>query len=286
MPEDRPNGDDQYDVMDRVEGQLRQHCSSPEQDIITLCRIMAGCPVPGERGAMLRRATLDIDDLSSQIRWHVGQAFLLKELHPEILTAGKEDEPFVAQLGMPSAAQLLLRGFVSEPDKVFFHDLGENWRGGTAGGWIFHMMIDSAIYRALSALDRLAVLVWHAAGLPEERIYFRGRKMAKVDRALTSPASKDLLEIAERPVLDLVTTYRDGFSHTKKAYSRIAGSPPADSWTTEDGQRVLMRPDGWDAAHLLALANAAFGQFRDALPHVIAICQARWPESEKDSQAN
>lgn len=237
---------------------------------------MAGCPVPGERGAFLRRVALDVDDLSSQIRWHLGQALLLMELHPEIRAAGQDDELPMSQIRMPSAAQLLLRGYVAQANQVLFQDLSQNWRGGTAAGWIFHMMIDSAVYRALSALDRLAVLAWYAAGLPEERIYFRSRKIARVDRALSSPDSKALLGIAERPVLELITSYRDGFSHTQKAYSRIAGFPPADSWTTAEGHRVLMRPDGWDADHLLALANAGFAQFRDALPHVVAICQAKW----------
>ena len=233
--------------------------------------------MPGKRGAFLRRVALDIDDLSSQIRWHLGQALLLMHLHPEMLEAGQEDFPPIGQHGMPTAAHLLLRGYVFQADKVYFRNLSESWRGGTIGGWIFHMMIDSSVYRALSALDRLALLAWHAAGLSEERIYFRSRQIARLDRALSSPASKALLEIAERPVLDLITTYRNGFSHTQKAYSRIAGFPPADSWSNEEGDHVLMRPDGWDAEHLFALATAAFVQFRDALPHVLTICQTKWP---------
>jgi hypothetical protein len=281
MTENRMDGGDQFNVMGKVEKLIQKNCPSPELEIISLCKTMAYCPVPAERGAFLRRVTMDVDDLSSQCRWHIGQALLLMEIHPEMLKAGEDGTNPFAHLGIPSAAQLLLRGFVAEPDRVFFDDLSENWRSGTAGGWIFHMMIDSAVYRALSALDRLAVLVWYAAGLPEERIYFRSRKMAKVDRALPSPASKALLESAERPVMELITNYRDGLSHTQKAYSRIAGSPPSDSWTTDEGKRVLAPPDWWDAADLFALANAAYTQFTDALPHVLAICQARWPGREE-----
>ncbi len=275
------DGDHPPGIRSKIERLLEANCPSPEQDIISLCMTMAKCPVPGAKGSLLRHVTVDIDDFISQIRWHLGQALLLMEIHPTMLKTEDDPQNICEQLGMPMAVQLGLREYVLGGDRVMGRELSENWKGGTVGGWIFHMMIDSAIYRAFSALDRLAVLIWYAAELSEkEHVFFRAGKLSKVHDVLSSADSKALVEIAESELFEFITTYRNGFSHTNKAYSRIAGFPPADSWTTEDGERVLVRPDGWNADDLFALANAAYGQVREALPHVSRICQQKWPASE------
>ena len=241
-----------------------------------MCNGVAAASVQGKPGALLRRLVFDVDDLCGQIRWHVGQALLLLETYPELLAAGKGDDPLLRNVGIPADVALRLRAFIGRPRDVVFGDLSQNWRGGTAAGWVFHMMIDNAVYRALSALDRLAAIAWYAAELPQGNVYFRSRKMTRVHEKLATASSKALLEIAERPILQLITAYRDGYSHTTKAYSRVAGFPPSDSWETDTGEMAFVDPDGWDAELLFALGRAAFCQFTDALPHVSSICAEKW----------
>ncbi len=269
------------DLIAKVEKNLEESCPSAEPQVVALCKVMANREISGELGAFLRRVTIDTDDLASQMRWNLGQALLVMHLHPEMLKQDKDQTTGGKKYGMPINAQLLIREYVKDADAVFFESLSENRRGGTVGGWIFHMSVDNAIFRALSALDRLAVLAWHAAGLSkDEKIYFRSGKLEKINNVLSSPESKAILEIAKGPLLELMTAYRDGFSHTQKVHSSIAGLLPVDSWVTENGELVFRSPQEWNADSLFALANASYAQFREALPYVTAICEKRWPSNE------
>lgn len=280
MPDTPFNREYRPGLLAEIELRLEKNCPSPEAELILLCKTIAKCPVAGANGGLLRRMTLDIDELTSQIRWHLGQAILLMEVHPAIHTPEVNTSDMFKAIGMPAAVQLSLRAYCGR-DEMLRHALTENRKGGTVGGWIFHMMTDSAIYRAFSALDRLAVLVWHAAELSaKEYIFFRSGKLRKVHDVLASAESKALVDLAEDDLFEFLTIYRNGFSHTKKAYSAIAGFPPADSWTTGNGERIVVPPDALSGEDLFALANAAFGQVRLALPHVSAICQKKWPIPE------
>jgi hypothetical protein len=132
---------------------------------------------------------------------------------PDILRAGEDDDDMITALGIPAGAQLLLRGYISDANRVLYDDLSTPRRGGTVGGWIFHMMIDSAVYRAVSALDRLAALLWYAAELPMERVYFRSGKLRKLHAAISCDETAHLLRIAEGKLLNFIVDYRDGLTH-------------------------------------------------------------------------
>lgn len=264
------------ETLTKVEEQLRMNCPSPESHLVKLGLSIARL-TDSEQSAKLRRLALDIDDLTAQIRWHLGQALLLMETQPEILRAGKDNGDLVTRFGMATAAQLLLRGYVREADRVLHGDLSTSRRGGTVGGWIFHMMIDSAVYRAVAALDRLATMLWYAAELPMERIYFRSRKIKKLHEAMGSDETGELLRIAEGKLFNFIIDYRDGLTHRVKAYSRPAGAPPSDLWETENGGLVFWDPDEWDAELLFALGRASYLQFTEALGYTTSICEKKWP---------
>jgi len=231
---------------------------------------------------------IDIDDLISQARWNIGQALLLIELFPQLIAQIEipEDpiEKIVSENEIPAKALLLLRGYIAGADKVLYSDLSQNRRGGTVAGWIYHMMIDNAIYRVIAALDRLAQILWYAAKLPVHyksgervKVYFRSGKMAKINDALQSEYSKKLVNIASNPLLEYVIGYRDGFAHDMKIYSRVAGTRPIDEWVDADGQRIIIRHDKWDGESLFALANATYHQLIDALQPAIEICEKFFP---------
>jgi hypothetical protein len=133
------------------------------------------------------------------------------------------------------------------------------------------------VYRAISALDRLATILWYAAELPMERIYFRSGKIEKVHKAIGSEETGELLKIAEGKLLNFIISYRDGLTHNIKAYSRLAGLPPSDSWKTEDGRSVFWDADEWDAELLFALGRASYLQLTEALGHTTKICEKKWP---------
>lgn len=273
------------EVLDRVEQLLRLNCPSPESELTKLSGLLAYLPET-EEGAWLRRIVLDVDDLIAQTRWHLGQALLLLEVYPGILILGEGGDGIdkeLREIGMPASALLLLRGFIKDADRVLYDDLSEGRRGGTVAGWIFHMMIDSAIYRVVAALDRLAHLLWHVAGLPKQdskgksvRIYFRAGKIAEIDNAINDVYSNEILKIAAGPLMEFIVDYRNKYTHEAKAYSVIAGSLPADEWSAPDGTRVIQKGEKWEAELLFALGRAGYHQLVDVLRATVPLGERKF----------
>ena len=114
-----------YDIktLDYIEKQLRENCPSPESNIIKLGETVAALPNSNE-SAKIRYFLLDIDELITEVRWHLGQALLLMETQPHILHIGEDDDEFTID-EMPSKVHLLLRSFIRQPDRVLYMDLSE-----------------------------------------------------------------------------------------------------------------------------------------------------------------
>lgn len=272
------------ETVDRVEQLLRVNCPSPEAELATLGGLVA-CVPKTEDGAELRRAMVDVDDLVAQSRWHLGQALLLMETCPVILETDSDAngiERVMKENGMPSSALLLLRGFIKDADRALYSDLTESRRGGTVAGWIFHMMIDSSLYRTFAALDRVAHILWNVAGLPrrdgkgkEIRVYFRPGKVKEIDTAINNTHTREIVKIAGGPLMEFLTDYRNRYTHKAKAYSKIAGTLPVDEWHRADGTRVEQRSDGWDAEMLFALGRAGYLQMVDVVKLTVPICEEK-----------
>ena len=60
----------------KIQKELDLNCPSPETNLTKLGQCVATLP-NSEVVAKLRRLVLDIDDLTAQIRWHLGQALLI-----------------------------------------------------------------------------------------------------------------------------------------------------------------------------------------------------------------
>jgi hypothetical protein len=272
------------ETIDKVEQLLRVNCPSPEAELAALGGL-AACVPKTEEGAELRRAAVDVDDLVAQSRWHLGQALLLMETCPVILEKeedGDEFEKVMKEIGMPSSALLLLRGFIKDADRALYRDLTEPRQGGTVAGWIFHMMIDSSLYRTFAALDRLAHVLWNVAGLPRQdgrgkeiRVYFRPGKVKEIDTAINNAHTQEIVKIASGPLMEFLTGYRNRYTHKAKAYSKIAGTLPVDEWHAADGTRVEQRSDGWDAELLFALGRAGYLQLVDVLKLTVPVCEEK-----------
>lgn len=261
------------ETLNKVEALLQKNCPSPENDLIHLSKLAAELR-DDETGARIRALVIDIDDLTAQARWNLGQALILIELHPQIVNNAEPNDPIerlISEDGIPAKALLRLRGYIAQADKVLFSDLSQPRRSGTAAGWIYHMMIDDAIYRVIAALDRLALILWIVAGLPKENVYFRSKKMTRVHETLKSRHSKELLDIASNKLLEYVIGYRDGLSHDMKAFSQGAGARPIEEWIGRDGRRFVIKHEKWDGDTLFALANATYHQLVNSLRPLVDI---------------
>jgi hypothetical protein len=264
-----------------AEERIREICPYPQHELAALGTVVGTLP-ESELAARLRRIALDVDDLCSQARWHLGHAFLILNCCPEIATAGENDPEFIRRLGCHTGALLLLSAYRLGADRVMYNDLSERRSGGTVGGWVFHMLIDGGIHRVISALDRLATLLWAAAELPtKENVYFRSKKLTRIHRAIESTETAALVQLAEDPIFQFLTAYRDRLTHTTKLYTRAAGSLPAESWMNSGEQRVLCGPDPLNANDLFNLARSAHRQFIAALGLVNPVLERRWPISNE-----
>lgn len=276
------------EILKKAEEQLRKNCPSPENELIRLSNIAADLP-DDEIGGRIRALVFDIDDLIAQTRWNLGQALLLIELYPQIVDNTKPSDPvenIISENGIPLKSLLLLRGYIAHPEKIFFSDLSQPRRGGTVAGWLYHMMIDDAIYRSIAALDRLAQILWLIAKLPKGNVYFRSGKMTTINALLNNKYSKELLDIASGKLLNYIIEYRDGLSHEMKVYSKAAGAQPFDEWSGSDGRRFVIKHDKWDGDTLFALANATYHQLTDALIPTTEICDEFLKEVENNKNGS
>jgi hypothetical protein len=207
------------------------------------------------------------------------------ETYPIILEADSDAEGIekaMKEMGMPSSALLLLRGFIKDADRALYSDLAERRRGGTVAGWIFHMMVDSSLYRTFAALDRIAHVLWNVAGLPRQdgkgkeiRVYFRPGKVKEIDAAINNAHTQEMVKIANGPLMEFLIGYRNRYTHKAKAYSKIAGTLPVDEWHAADGTHVEQRSDGWEAELLFALGRAGYLQLVDVLKLTVPICEEK-----------
>jgi hypothetical protein len=207
------------------------------------------------------------------------------EMYPIILEADSDAEGIekaMKEIGMPSSALLLLRGFIKDADRALYSDLAERRRGGTVAGWIFHMMVDSSLYRTFAALDRIAHVLWNVGGLPRQnakgkeiRVYFRPGKVKEIDAAINNAHTQEMVKIANGPLMEFLIGYRNRYTHKAKAYSKIAGTLPVDEWHRADGTRVEQRSDGWEAELLFALGRSGYLQLVDVLKLTVPICEEK-----------
>ncbi len=264
-----------------IERQLNVNCPSPEKEIARLCQIAANLPA-SEVNAFIRFIVFDIDDFVCQIRWNLGQALLLLNQFPQI--AGQEMKEKIGEIEVsnseaPLPALLLLRGYIRDADKVLYSNFNQLRRGSTVAGWVFQIMIDDAINRAVATLDRLARILWYVAKLPNTtkkghkvKVYFRDYHMRQIHERINNNNSEKLLKVANNPVVKYIIQYRDGFAHEMKAFSLPAGPLPSDEWTNLNGIRIYINCYRWDAETIFSLAKAAYVHLIDALLPTIEIC--------------
>ena len=283
----------EHNLFHKIEEQLAENCPSPEDDLIRLSKIASDFPESVE-GEYVRHVIFDIDDLIAQGRWHLGQALLLMDVYSNQLGLSEDEDveekseldQIVEDVGIPTKALLLLRGFIAHSDHVMYSDYSSPRRSGTVAGWVFHMMIDNSIYRVIAALDRLAHVLWFAAGLSftkdnnKARVYFRSGKLKLINEKINLPSSEKLLEISKGPLLDYVLSYRDGFAHDVKVNSIIAGSLPSQQYPTVNGDFQAQHLEKWPTDLLFGLGNATYHQLLEALSLTVSVLDEKFPQTD------
>jgi hypothetical protein len=179
-------------------------------------------------------ALYDLSLLTEEIRYHIGVgALYLLGLQAEIESAQPTGE--FAHMGFPVSALALLAPYVlpTPPPSALLTAPGLDIAGHRVlGGWWAGQVIDSALIRCMSAMDRLAVLLFTATGRvpPPNRAgevkmpAYRKSWLDEIDAWAAKPEWKELRDLLDHPVFQFIKGYRDGFIHDRRSPSRLNGN--------------------------------------------------------------
>lgn len=274
------------DNLDEEQTILDVNCPYPQEDLVKLAQALAYSPHE-QQYSEIRFLALEVDDLITQLRWHIGQALFLLRKYPqiseEVISDDTDVETGLPPLSkeMPTQVKLLLREYVARPEQVFFHDLSENMKGGTVAGWIFHMMIDNAVARSLAIMDRLAKIVSLVGNVAFDKVYFRSGKLSVIHRDMQMPETKRLLDISDNVLFKFLVSYRDDWNHEQLTFSSVTGFAPVDNYINSSGQDVSVLSKQLSGQELFALARAAYDQVIQALHEVRLVCEQKVPKEPK-----
>ena len=263
-----------------IEHELDEISPSPEDSIRQLCRLAIELP-DDSSGARVRLLVAGLVDLIGQTRWHLGCCLHLLREHSALL---QWDESRRLECA-PALIWLTARAYGNNMSQVMYSDLADTRIDGTAGAWVLQMLVDSAIFRTLAALDRLAGILWVAVGLEMPvggkplRVYFREDSMRKIDSVSATTESRALLQIATGPLMTYATDYRDGLAHDFKLVSALSEFRPSERRHQVSLRQQTLEQAVHDGDSLFVLANATYHQLIDALPPGLEICNRCWPDA-------
>jgi hypothetical protein len=268
----------------RVQGRLDELFPSPEGSLSALVQCFIEDSDPSTY-AELHRLALDVEDLIDQMRWHMGQAMIIRELNPEAVNQPRSISSANKTFRLSSLIGLGLTRFAARRSVMLCADSLEPWKGGTIAGWQFHMMLDGFLFRAVAVLDRLATIAIKRVGCMSrnDKIYFRSRKIAVLHESVRTKNSEALLDIASSDIVNILIDYRDGLSHRVRPRAFMSSGFYVDS-----GNASIGEPAGyWQAGDLLALAGGAYEAVVKALEHVVnLLLDAQQPNGSLDVAAN
>ncbi|WP_276372047.1 Cthe_2314 family HEPN domain-containing protein [Chryseolinea sp. H1M3-3] len=204
----------------------------------------------------VKRLFFELDDLVQQARWHIGILINIAKTFPDKEIS--KDDPSGGRMVIET--MLLLREFVVNNKNVNFEDLNEDRKGGKVYGWIYHMFVDNVIFRVFGVLDRIARILAEIRNVKfsNNKVYFKSGKLEAIHREFNYEETQKLLDMSKEHAFEFLISYRDGYSHSKKEFSVVAGSVPAISYTDEGGKRNHEDGHLWKTQDLLALTNMAY----------------------------
>jgi hypothetical protein len=131
---------------------------------------------------------------------------------------------------MPVEALALLAGFMAEPPtpvEVFRDPHFEMSGNRVLSLWVAGQMLDSAMYRSIAALDRLAIILWVRAGreLSDESYpAFRTQSLGKLNDFYVGDAWDELRGLLEHPIWSLAKDLRDVYTHRHRYGADLLGT--------------------------------------------------------------
>jgi hypothetical protein len=180
-------------------------------------------------------ALTDLHRLTEEIRFEGALAVLLLVDYRVKRDSGEAPPIEDSTFPIPVEAGALLRGYFRDPPSPgeFFREPHVKISGGRIlSRWLAAQLLDSALFRAVAATDRLAVLLHACAGLEFPRRKagepryptFTADDLRKLNAYYeTEPEWRELREIAVNPLLTFVRSARNQFTHARRLPTELHG---------------------------------------------------------------
>jgi hypothetical protein len=191
-----------------------------------------------------------------------------------------DDSNPVAQLGMLIEHVAVLRQFgapTPSPTRLFDEPYEHMAGHRVLGTWLAAQLFDSAWYRGISALDRLATLLWTRTEpeIQPDQQYpsFTPQWMKDLRREYeTYPEWADLMRVCADPLLAKIRRLRDQFTHRVRMASKLHG---AHRTAYLSGRQVV---EGEDSGIHESIALALYDRYlREAARLVRQLFADRFP---------
>jgi hypothetical protein len=181
-------------------------------------------------------AVVELSTLLDEVRFSGALAALFIRDYEMTAEAAQKSEPEpddLPRLGMPIEALALLSPYLAPlpPPITLFQQPHIQLAGNRVLSLSFAgQLIDSALFRAVAALDRLATMLWCSSGIPlpldHGRVRhpaFRGGDLRTLQSAYMLGEFTRLQELLKHPLFELLLEVRNGFTHASRPLSALHG---------------------------------------------------------------
>jgi len=181
-------------------------------------------------GLIYDEALVDLIRLLEEVRFSVSVAVMYAHGARDKLRPMRESHhEWPHSVGLSPKVRALLATHTQNthpPDQLIFDPSAPLGGARLLGGWWAGQLVDSAVVRGISALDRVAILVSCAAGRidPRRMPAFRLRELRRVSGAFESDGEwATLLGLTENEVFLFVKDARDGHVHRRRLPTELHG---------------------------------------------------------------
>jgi hypothetical protein len=181
-------------------------------------------------GLIYDEALVDLIRLLEEVRFSVSVAAMYAHGARDKLRPMRESHhEWPHSVGLSPKVRALLATYTQNthpPDELIFDPSALLGGARLLGGWWAGQLVDSAVVRGISALDRVAILVSCAAGRidPRRMPAFRSRELGRLSGAFGSDGEwETLLGLTENEVFLFVKDARDGHVHRRRLPTELHG---------------------------------------------------------------
>lgn len=191
-------------------------------------------PLPPETHRVYAETVTDLGALLDEIRFSAALASLyIDDYLAHIDPAESPSTPSHADAGIPIEVMATLHAYFAPlPEPITLIESPHTKMTGNRvlSLWFAGQLLDAALVRLVAILDRHAILLWCASGLPLERRHgrlhrpaFRTHYLAQMEGRFSAVPWKQFSDLTAHPLFGFLLEARDDFTHSIRKFSELHG---------------------------------------------------------------